>query len=453
MSTVAIAYTKDKHRSLESVHDLVREALEYIGGFEAFVRPGESVLIKPDQSLPHSAAEGSTTDPLLVGALVRMARLAGASRVMVGASSSGFLNSLECMRQTGVAATAEAEGAELVDLGSDDVPNRDIDLPEGRVLRQARLPVPLLDAEVVIAVPKARTDYLDMIAGSLDLVAGSLNQSWRAAQSMHDDLMERYADVMTVLQPDLWITDALICGEGDGPHANRPHWCGCILASADPVATDVAIAMILGLDYKKLQLMKLAEERGIGKSSAVFLGSTPERVAFRAWPAHDGVGYLPVNVLIGKGVTKSGTVGHVKSALEELLRNGLLKPALPDGKTLTLMLGDADDPDFEHHLANGPYVVCDDAAQSKYKEDPRTHFIPGHPVLSTVQDDLTNILQPKKRPLLDFFLPAHNEPEPVSPPISRPVAEFSKPAPVEAVALGSLLLGAILLASPLGKRH
>ena len=44
------------------------------------------------------------------------------------------------------------------------------------------------------------------------------------------------------------------------------------------------------------------------------------------------------------------------------------------------MIGRAEDPDFERHLAEGPYVVVDDVALDKYKRDPRVTFIPGSPI-------------------------------------------------------------------------
>ena len=68
-ATVAIAQTGEKHRSQQRVLDLVREALSHLGGIGAFVRPGQTVLIKPNQTVFYSAEEGCTTDPLVVGAL------------------------------------------------------------------------------------------------------------------------------------------------------------------------------------------------------------------------------------------------------------------------------------------------------------------------------------------------------------------------------------------------
>src|SRR5918997_4722090 len=138
-ATVAIAHTSEKHRSRDRVLSVVREAIDLLGGINRFVKPGQTVLLKPNQTVFYSAEEGCTTDPLVVGALIQLAREAGASRVQVAESSGEFLSSIECMRVTGMAAVAEKHGAELVDLGSDAVPNRTVPIPGGQVLQSAPL--------------------------------------------------------------------------------------------------------------------------------------------------------------------------------------------------------------------------------------------------------------------------------------------------------------------------
>ena len=176
MATVAIAHTGDKRRSIDQVEALVAEALDHLGGISKFVMRGDTVLLKPNQSVPYSAEEGCTTDPLVVGALIRLANEAGAARVRIGESSSGFLSSLDCMRVTGMAAIVEREGAELIDLGSDEVPCRIVPILDGQVIREVPLPAPLLDANVIINVPKAKTHYLDPISGALENWVGVLTR-------------------------------------------------------------------------------------------------------------------------------------------------------------------------------------------------------------------------------------------------------------------------------------
>jgi len=388
-AVVAIAHTREKHRSSERVLELVRHAIDLLGGIKRFVKPGQTVLLKPNQTVYYSAEEGCTTDPLVIGALISLAKAAGAKRVQVAESSGGFFSSLECMKVTGMAAVAEREGAELIDLGSNDTPNRAVQIPNGRVIQELQLPVPLLDADVIIDVPKAKNHHIEPISGALKNWVGVVNQTWRNHHHGDEEHIARFMDIMMVTRPHLCVVDALIAGEGDGPIADQPHWMGCILASEDPVATDVAICRLMGHDWGKLNFAKEAEERGLGMREPIdFVGVPLERVAINAWPGHDDFNYLPINLLVGDGVKLAGTIGHVKSVLDSMLRRGELQKVIWMKGTPTIMIGDIDDPNFEEHLKEGPYVVFDDAAKSKYKNDPRVYFVPGHPVLQTAMPEL-----------------------------------------------------------------
>src|SRR5918992_521148 len=283
-AAVAIAHTKERHRSPERVLALVREAVDHLGGMTRFVRPGQTVLIKPNLTVYYSAEEGCTTDPLVVGALIQLAREAGAARVQVAESSGELLSSLDCMRVTGMAAVAEKHGAELIDLGSDEVPNRTVVVPDGKVLQSVPLPAPLLDADVIIDVPKDKNHHIEPITGALKNWVGVVNQKWRMHHHGDEEHIDRFMDIMTVSRPTLCVVDALIAGEGDGPIANLPRWCGCILASTDPVATDVAIARLMGRDWTKLGFARAAEERRLGIRQPIdYLGVPPEEASFQAW--------------------------------------------------------------------------------------------------------------------------------------------------------------------------
>jgi uncharacterized protein (DUF362 family) len=388
-ATVAIAHTKEKHRSQDRVLGLVREAMAHLGGIAEFVHTGDTVLIKPNQTVFYSAEEGCTTDPLVVGAIIRLAKEAGAARIQVAESSGGTFSSIECMEITGMAAVAEREGAELIDLGSDYTPNRVVPIPDGRVIKECPLPAPLLDADVIINVPKAKNHHIEPITGALKNWVGAVNQNWRNHNHGDEDHIPRFMDIMTVTRPALCIVDALIAGEGDGPIANLPRWCGCILASTDPVAVDVTIARLLGHDPDLLNFAKEGELRGLGTRTAIeYVGTPLQDVAFAAWNPHDGFDYLPINFLVGDGVTLAGTVGHVKSAIDSMLRRGELNEVIWLKGTPTIMIGETDDPNFEEHLKEGPYVVFDNSAKPKYKDDPRVYFIPGHPVLQTAMPEL-----------------------------------------------------------------
>ncbi|HWB52719.1 MAG TPA: DUF362 domain-containing protein [Tepidisphaeraceae bacterium] len=386
---VSISHTDERHRSPERVRELVRQALEPLGGMNHFVQPGQTVLLKPNQTVFYGAEEGCTTDPLVVGALIELAKEAGAKRVQVGESSGGFFESIQCMRITGIAAVAEKHGAELVDLGSDSVPNRVVQIPNGKVIKEVPLPIPLLDADVIIDVPKAKNHHTDPISGALKNWMGCVNRVWR--QHNHGDMEAygRFMDIMSVIRPHLVVTDAIIVGEGDGPIANLPIWCGCIVATSDPVANDAAVCQLLGHDWKKMHHIRQAVERGIGMAEPLELVGAPlDNVAIKVWPGHPAFDHLPINVLLGKGVSLPGTAGHVKSVFDSMLRRQELREVIFVRGTPTIMLGEIEDPNFEQHLKEGPYLVFDDAALPKYKNDPRVYFVPGHPVLRSAMPQI-----------------------------------------------------------------
>jgi uncharacterized protein (DUF362 family) len=389
-SIVAIAHTNEKHRSPERVLQVVREAIDLLGGMVEFVKAGDTVLLKPNLTVFYGTEEGCTTDPLVVGALIRLAKEAGAERVIVGESSGEFFDSIQCMRITGVAAVAEREGAEIVDLGSDATPNRDVKLAGGEIVPR---PAPLLDADVIINVPKAKTHHYEPVSGALKNWMGTCNQNWRQIHHGDDDSIKRFVEIMAHRKPDLNVVDALIAGEGDGPIANQPHWCGCILASTDPVAIDVSIARLLSQEKSKITFKYAAEaeRQGLGTQTNIeYVGRQLDDVKIPAWGGHEGFDYLPINFLVGTGVSLAGTIGHVKSAIDSMLRRNDLNNLIWLKGTPTIMIGNCEDPQFEEHLKEGPYLVFDDAARDEYKNDSRVHFVGGHPVL---RDAMTGLLK------------------------------------------------------------
>jgi hypothetical protein len=85
--------------------------------------------------------------------------------------------------------------------------------------------------------------------------------------------------------------------------------------------------------------------------------------------------------LVGSGSDAAieGTLGHWKTIADAWLESGLWDLFTVKG-TPTFMFGDVEDPLFEQHVKEGPYVVLGDSANEKYKYDPRVVYIPGSPV-------------------------------------------------------------------------
>jgi len=87
------------------------------------------------------------------------------------------------------------------------------------------------------------------------------NTVWRGVLDLNKILF--YADRYGVMRPDrqrqyLVVVDGIIAGEGEGPLTPTARNCGTILAAADPIATDIVAAEMMGFDYTKLRLITKA---------------------------------------------------------------------------------------------------------------------------------------------------------------------------------------------------
>lgn len=382
-ATVSIVRDPQYAHSFEGVRRLVAMALEPLGGIRAFVKPGETVLIKPNLTLFFLAEEGVSTDPRVVAALVRLAKDAGAARVIVGESSGGGTRTTEAMDITGIANAARREGAELVDFHTCE--QREVDV-NGKIIDWLLLPVPLIDADVIVNVPKAKTHHMDFVSCAIKNWVGVLRPDVRELH--HDwDTYQEYADIMAAVRPTLNVVDAIFIGEGDGPGANTGRFYGGIIASTDPVATDATVARLMGFEPAHMAFIQVAKESGLGVANAEdidVMGVPLEEARIEARAPRVGLDYIDANVIVGTGVSRSGTLGHFKSSADIWDKMAVWKTIVRLKGKPTIMIGDAEDPLFERHLREGPYIAIDDAVQPKYKDHPDVTFIPGHPALHNI---------------------------------------------------------------------
>ena len=394
-STMAIARTRDTQRDAAKVYRVVKEAIDLLGGMGRFVRLGQTVFIKPNQTMFFLADEGVTTDPWVVAGLAQLALEAGAARVQVGDMPGAGITPKEVMSITGVDDAARKVGAEVVYL--DQVQQTPLPIPGGRVVQEIWLPAPIVDADVLINVPKGKTHFVDLISGALKNWMGAMRPDVRMRH--HDvETPEYVVDCLSARPPDLHVVDALIAGEGNGPGANTPKWVGCVLASSDPVATDVATAQLFGFDPSELVYAKVAAARGLGqidpeKLDVIGTPLSEARTSLAPATVDPTFSYLgPVRVILGDRVSWPGTIGHFKSVADIWHKDRNWELVARVRGTPTIMIGHAEDLEFEHHLTEGPYVTVDDAVDDRYKLDTRVKHVPGHPVCDEMMFGLVEAL-------------------------------------------------------------
>lgn len=379
---VALAPLAENKENERDLRKTVEAALAPFGGISAHIQPGKSVLIKPNQTLfmPHKS--GSTTSPPLIRVLVKLCHEAGARDIWVAEAAGHAQRSRSVMKDTGMVKGVRSTPAHLIYL--DEIAEEVLDFGEDAgALRYMPAPEIMSRADVIINVPKAKTHFVDPISCACKNWVGVMPMSYRLyLQRLGDAYYRGTALLLRRFKPTLNIVDGAWAGEGQGPGSNEAFWWGWIVASPDPVATDVTVARLFGLDAGNIRMANEAAALGVGERNpeAIALEGAAFEDAFRrVKPADPGCDRFPCRVLIGEGVNIEGTVGHWKTIADGWLKVGLWKLFNLRG-TPTFMFGAIEDPDFEKHVAEGPYIVLDDTALARYKYDPRVAFVPGYPV-------------------------------------------------------------------------
>ncbi|MDZ7384796.1 MAG: DUF362 domain-containing protein [candidate division KSB1 bacterium] len=245
------------------VAEAVEQLLVPLGGLAHFVQRGNHVHLKPNLLAAKEPARAITTHPVVVEAVVRMLLDLGA-KVTIGDSPAGAVKGLQrYWDNTGLSEVAKRTGARLVAFETGGVQERVV---RGRSYYISRY---VIDADVVINLPKLKTHGLTLYTGAVKNLFGvipGLRKSEYHKQAPHpEDFAEVLVDIYSAVRPHLHIADGVVGQEGNGPSSGRVRPIGVMLASTDGVALDAVGAAIMGFDPEEIDTTRIASQRGLGE--------------------------------------------------------------------------------------------------------------------------------------------------------------------------------------------
>jgi len=247
----------------EAVRQSVAAVLAPLGGIGRFVRPGMRVLLKPNLLAAADLERAITTHPAVVRAVTEVVQEAG-GEVWIGDSHGGPIEDIpQVWRKSGMADVSARTGARL--LPFDEVAWKRLNRNDYFIAR------PVLDADLVINLPKLKTHTFTLYTGAVKnlfgIIPGTRKREIHLRALGVQDFSRALADILELVRPGLTILDGVLGQEGNGPGVGgTPHRYGCLAAAADPVALDTAIARAMG--YRPGEVLHLAEAgaRGLGKA-------------------------------------------------------------------------------------------------------------------------------------------------------------------------------------------
>jgi uncharacterized protein (DUF362 family) len=244
-----------------------RKALEAMGGISRFVKKGQRVVLKPNMSFSRTPDFSATTHPLVVATAAQACIEAGAQQVLI---LDHTLQRAEfCLERTGIRdACKNIPGVHVLALQEKKF-FHEIKIPQGKVLERVEVMKEILDSQVLINIPVAKSHSATGVSLGMK---GLMGMIWDR-ESFHSqyNINQAIADLATVIKPQLTILDAtraLASGGPGGPgEVKKPN---LVIAGIDPVAVDsygVTVVPWYGQNFKGRQVEHLlvAHQRGLGK--------------------------------------------------------------------------------------------------------------------------------------------------------------------------------------------
>lgn len=243
----------------EDLHEAVAKAFEL---FPLDVGR-RKVLIKPNVLRASAPEEGIVTHPALLRAVVKHLETMDPGAIVVGDNPGLFSYGAneESFRVTGL---MEAAGGYYRNIG-----NESIQLPFAPDFSPTvSVSRAVMDADIVISLPKFKTHGLTVMTGAIKNSYGILPGAQKARLHRAAGTPERFHEVIVEVfrlrVPDLFLVDAVVGMEGNGPASPDLREIGLILASNNAVALDAVMATMMGCDPSRLRFLRLAKERGLG---------------------------------------------------------------------------------------------------------------------------------------------------------------------------------------------
>jgi uncharacterized protein (DUF362 family)/NAD-dependent dihydropyrimidine dehydrogenase PreA subunit len=245
------------------VESAVRAGLDLLGGMSEFVRPGESIVVKPNVLIGSNPTKCVTTHPSVLRAVGRLLIEAGAS--LSYGDSPSFGKCEGGARRSHLTHVGDELGMRLADFDR----GRQTSHPDGLLIKSFVLANGVLEADGLVSLPKLKTHALTRFTGAVKnqfgCIPGFLKAQYHVKLPDPYDFSTMLVDLNSLIGPRLCVMDGIEAMEGNGPRGGKPKKLGVLIISDDPIAMDATACRIIDLDPGVVPTSAPGERSGLGR--------------------------------------------------------------------------------------------------------------------------------------------------------------------------------------------
>lgn len=260
-----------------NVKSAIKESLDLIGGLDRIISPGSRVLLKPNVLAIRSPEDAVTTHPAVVSAMCELVSEVGGVPIIgdgSGIIKPGSTTTSQALKVSGIEDVASRCGVELKNFET--YGYSEVDIPGGRQFSRLYISKAILEADVIISLPKLKTHELTLYTGAVKNFFGTIPQKNRKQAHILGDrnrFGEAVVDIYSIIKPQLAVMDGVVGMEGNGPANGTAIFAGVIMASYDCAALDIVASELIGIDPLKVPTNKAALSRGFGAEHPEIVGT------------------------------------------------------------------------------------------------------------------------------------------------------------------------------------
>jgi uncharacterized protein (DUF362 family) len=255
---------------------MTKAAVEALGGMSKFVPRGAKVVIKPNVGWDRPVHVCANTNTEVLRAVIEMVLDAGAGDVRMVDHPVDSQNPLRAFEHSGMNALAKEIGIEAYPVQEREGYVR-VEIPDGVTLKSAEVIREVLDADVLINVPVAKSHACTKFTGALKNWMGivydrrffhhSFMTNYRTSPEHWNHIAQCIADIQLRIRPTLTVMDATTIMTTNGPGGpGRLGQKNEVLAAEDPVALDTyAVSLFEKIVLQDVWSVDRAAKSGLGQ--------------------------------------------------------------------------------------------------------------------------------------------------------------------------------------------